>query len=121
MFFRLFLLFTLVSILEISLVIEVGSHLGVVPTILLILFTAILGAYLAQTQSWHLFIQLKTEIEASQLPRDTLIDGFLILIGGLLLLTPGFLTDSFGLLLLFPLTRKVFREKLKKYLRTRFI
>ncbi|MDL1966056.1 MAG: FxsA family protein [Candidatus Desulfofervidus auxilii] len=106
-FFKLFLLFTLVSILELALIIEVGSRLGVMVTILLILFTAVFGAYFAQTQGWQILIRLQTELNAGQLPSNTLIEGLLILIGGVLLLTPGFITDTLGfLLILHPLPEK---------------
>lgn len=118
-FFKLFLLFTLVSILELALIIEVGSRLGVMVTILLILFTAVFGAYFAQTQGWQILIRLQTELNAGQLPSNTLIEGLLILIGGVLLLTPGFITDTLGFLLILPPTRKRFREKLKAYFRNR--
>ena len=118
-FFKLFLLFTLVSILELAVIIEVGSRLGVMVTILLILFTAIFGAYFAQTQGWQILIRLQTELNAGQLPSNTLIEGLLILIGGVLLLTPGFITDTLGFLLILPPTRKRFREKLKAYFRNR--
>ena len=114
-FFKLFLLFTLVSILELAVIIEVGSRLGVMFTILLILFTAVFGAYFAQTQGWQILIRLQTELNVGQLPSNTLIEGFLILIGGILLLTPGFITDTLGFLLILPPTRKRFREKLKAY------
>jgi UPF0716 protein FxsA len=119
-FFKLFLLFTLVSVLELALIIEVGSRLGVPTTILLILFTAVLGAYLAQTQGWQVLTRLQTELSAGQLPSNTLIEGFLILIGGAFLLTPGFLTDTLGFLFILPPTRKRFREGLKAYFRSRF-
>ena len=118
-FFKLFLLFTLVSILELAVIIEVGSRLGVMVTILLILFTAVFGAYFAQTQGWQILIRLQTELNAGQLPSNTLIEGLLILIGGVLLLTPGFITDTLGFLLILPPTRKRFREKLKAYFRNR--
>ena len=118
-FLKLFLLFTLVSILELAVIIEVGSRLGVMFTILLILFTAVFGAYFAQIQGWQILIRLQTELSMGQLPSDTLIEGLLILIGGILLLTPGFITDTLGFLLILPPTRKKFREKLKAYFRKR--
>ena len=118
-FLKLFLLFTLVSILELAVIIEVGSRLGVMFTILLILFTAVFGAYFAQTQGWQILIRLQTELSMGQLPSDTLIEGLLILIGGILLLTPGFITDSLGFLFIFPPTRRRVREKLKAYFRKR--
>ncbi|MCD6319226.1 MAG: FxsA family protein [Candidatus Desulfofervidaceae bacterium] len=119
MFFKLFCLFTLVSLLELALIIEVGSHVGVLTTILLILGTAVLGAHLAQTQGLQILTHLRAELQAGQMPDNTLIEGLLILAGGLLLLTPGFLTDTLGFLLIIPPSRKWFREKLKNYFRRR--
>jgi len=117
MFFKLFSLFTLVSLLELALIIEVGSHLGVLSTILLILATAVFGAHLAQNQGLQVLTRLRAELQSGQMPDNTLIEGLLILAGGLLLLTPGFLTDTLGFLLIIPPSRKWFREKLKNHFR----
>ncbi|HDD44495.1 MAG TPA: FxsA family protein [Candidatus Desulfofervidus auxilii] len=118
-FLKLFILFTLVTILELALIIEVGSRIGIMYTILLIIGTAILGAYLAQSQGLAILMRIQNELKAGILPNDTLIEGLLILIGGVLLLTPGFVTDTLGFLCILPPSRKRFREKLKAYFRNR--
>lgn len=119
MFFRLFLLFTTTTLLELALIIEAGRHLGVVTTILLILFTAIIGAYLAQTQGLSILKKIQLELNQGQLPSNQLLEGLLVLIGAILLLTPGFLTDTLGFLCILPFSRYWIRERLKIYLRQR--
>ena len=119
MFFRLFLLFTTTTLLELALIIEVGRHLGVVTTILLILFTAIIGAYLAQTQGLSILKKIQLELNQGQLPSNQLLEGLLVLIGAILLLTPGFLTDTLGFLCILPFSRYWIRERVKIYLRQR--
>ncbi len=119
MFFRLFLLFVTTTLLELALIIEVGKRLGAVTTILLILFTAIIGAYLAQTQGLSILAKIQLELNQGQLPSNQLLEGLLVLIGAILLLTPGFLTDTVGFLCILPFSRYWIRERLKKYLRQR--
>lgn len=119
MFFRLFLLFTTTTLLELALIIEAGKSLGVVTTILLILFTAIIGAYLAQTQGLSILKKIQLELNQGQLPSNQLLEGLLVLIGAILLLTPGFLTDTLGFLCILPFSRYWIRERLKIYLRQR--
>ncbi len=119
MFFRLFLLFTTTTLLELALIIEAGKRLGVVTTILLILFTAIIGAYLAQTQGLSILKKIQLELNQGQLPSNQLLEGLLVLIGAILLLTPGFLTDTLGFLCILPFSRYWIRERLKIYLRQR--
>jgi len=119
MFFRLFLLFTTTTLLELALIIEAGRHLGVVTTILLILFTAIIGAYLAQTQGLSILKKIQLELNQGQLPSNQLLEGLLVLIGAILLLTPGFLTDTLGFLCILPFSRYWIRERLKIHLRQR--
>jgi len=119
MFFRIFLLFTTVTLLELALIIEVGRYLGVITTIFFILFTAVVGAYLAQTQGLNILNRIQFELQQGRLPSDELLEGLLVLVGGILLLTPGFLTDALGFLCILPFPRYWLREKLKKYFRQR--
>ncbi len=117
MFFKLFFLFTVVSLLELAVIIKIGSYLGVFTTILIIVATAVLGAYLAQMEGLQILSRLQAELRAGRMPSDTLIEGLLVLAGGLLLLTPGFITDTLGFLLIIPFSRRWFRERLKAYFR----
>jgi len=113
---RLFLLFTVVPLAELFILIKIGSLIGGFNTILLVFLTAMLGALLARLQGLRTLQQIQSSLSQGQIPAEELIDGVLILAGGVLLLTPGVLTDLFALILLFPYTRTYF----KRWLRRRF-
>jgi UPF0716 protein FxsA len=105
---RYMMLFLIVvPALEIGLLILSGQTFGVPATILLIIATGVLGAYLAKKQGLQAIRNVQEEIRTGQLPGDVIVDGLCILVGGVLLLTPGFITDAIGFILLFPQTRKV--------------
>ncbi|MBT8764187.1 FxsA family protein [Desulfohalobiaceae bacterium Ax17] len=114
MFIKFFLLFALVPMLELYILIKVGSIIGAGPTIVLVILTAIVGAYLAKQQGMHTMYRIRQSLSQNMLPAEELVDAFLILIAGLVLLTPGFITDLLGLLILFPPTRKSFKIWLYK-------
>lgn len=99
---RLILLFTVVPLLELALLIWMGSHVGVVPTIALVLTTGVLGAALARHQGLATWGRFHAALGAGRLPEKELIEGLLILVAGALLITPGLLTDMTGFLLLIP-------------------
>jgi UPF0716 protein FxsA len=105
-FQSLLLLFILVPILEIYLLITVGSLIGALPTVFLVIFTAILGTYLLRAQGLATFQKVHTTLEQGQMPAEALFEGVLLLIGGALLLTPGFFTDAIGFLCLIPSFRQ---------------
>ncbi len=113
--FRLFLLFTLIPIVELALLIEVGQRIGTGATLLLVVATGLLGAYLARTQGLAVLRRTQAQLHQGQVPADGLVDGVLILIGGLFLVTPGILTDLVGIGLALPSTRAA----LKRWLRSR--
>jgi len=113
---RLLLLFTIVPLAELYILIKIGGYIGGFNTILLVLMTAMLGASLARLQGLRTLQQIQLSLSQGQIPAEEMIDGVLILMGGLLLLTPGVLTDLFALVLLFPYTRAYF----KRWLRRRF-
>ncbi|MEM8995819.1 MAG: FxsA family protein [Acidobacteriota bacterium] len=102
MFFRLLLLFTLLPLVELWLLLNVGSRLGVPATVALVFGTGVLGAWLARRQGLDTWKRLQTETAAGRLPTDAMVDGLLILIAGAVLLTPGILTDLAGFFLLTP-------------------
>ncbi len=102
MFSRLLLLFTLVPLLEIYLLIEVGRVIGPALTIALVLGTGVLGAALARREGWRTMQALQQRLNRREVPTAELIDGGLILAAGLLLITPGLLTDLTGFILLLP-------------------
>ncbi len=103
----LFLLLLLVPLVEIYFLIQVGSVIGVIPTIALVVFTALLGAMLLRFQGWTTLQRIRATLAQGQLPALELMEGVLLLLAGILLLTPGFLTDAVGFLLLVPPLRRV--------------
>ncbi|MBW1999464.1 MAG: membrane protein FxsA [Deltaproteobacteria bacterium] len=114
MFLRLLLLFTLIPFLEIYLLIEVGRYLGALNTVALVFITGLLGAYLAKLQGLSTMDRVRRALERGEIPANELLDALLILIAGIVLLTPGLLTDFIGLLLLIPQTRNRFRHWLRR-------
>ncbi len=117
MFGRLFILFTLVPLLELYLLIKVGSHLGAEATILLIVLTGGVGALMARMQGFQVIVQIRERLREGVLPAAELLAGGLIVVGGLLLVTPGLLTDVVGLALLLPFVRSRVVVWIKDFMR----
>ena len=115
MFFYLLILFTALPAVELILIIEVGSRIGALNTLALILFTGVSGAALARWQGFLTLQRIQQALNQGVMPNAELMDGALILIGGVALLTPGFVTDFFGLLCLFPPTRHLLKGLLQRY------
>ena len=105
----LVLLFIVVPIAELALLIQVGQLIGVWWTVLLLIADAILGSWLLRTQSRAAWLRFNEALANGRVPHREVIDGVLVIFGGVLLLTPGFITDIFGLLFLFPPTRVLLR------------
>lgn len=105
--FRLFLLAVLIlPMTEIFLLVQAGALLGVLPTLLLIVATGVLGVHLFRTQGLATWSRLQACLARGEPPNRELVEGPLVLLGGILLLTPGFLTDALGLLCLWPASRR---------------
>jgi UPF0716 protein FxsA len=115
----LFLLIIIIPAAEIGFLLVSGQIIGVWPTVLLIILTGVIGSYLAKKQGLATYYQLQRQLQTGQLPGDALLDGICILVGGTLLLTPGFFSDILGLLLLFPGTRLYFKQMMKKWFQKR--
>ena len=120
MFLRLFLIFTVTPVLELALLIQIGQLLGTIPTIVTVLTTGAAGAALARNQGLTALRRLQRSVAEANFPGDEIFDGFLILMGGLLLLTPGFLTDLVGFAALLPGTRGLLKIIIKREVRLRF-
>ncbi len=103
----LFLLFLLVPLVEIYFLIQVGSVIGAIPTIALVVFTALLGAMLLRFQGLATLQRTRMTMARGQLPAVEIMEGVLLLFSGALLLTPGFVTDAIGFGLLLPPLRRV--------------
>jgi len=108
----LVLLFIVVPILELYVLIQVGSAMGVLPTIALLIFDSVLGAVLLRAQGRAAWVRFSRALAEGRLPGREVIDGVLVIFGGALLLTPGFLTDILGLALLIPPMRALVRRLL---------
>ena len=119
MFLKLLFLFIITPIVEMALLIELGKRIGTLQTIGIIVLTGIVGASLAKSQGLRIIRDIKQAVNDARIPHDQLIEGVLILIGGALLITPGILTDAIGFILVIPWTRKLVRERLKKYFSAR--
>ena len=119
MLFRLFLLFVLLPVVELALLVQIGSRIGVAPTVAVVLVTGAAGALLARAQGTRALRRLQEALGAGSFPGDEIFDGALILGGALLLLTPGFLTDVVGFAALVPVTRRRLKWFLKERARRR--
>ena len=117
MFAFLAALFVVVSIVEIYLFVLVGQAIGALNTLLLVIAISITGAWLAKREGLGVLARLRAQLQANRMPTDELIDGVLVLAGGIMLVVPGFITDACGLLLLFPPTRTLARRFFKRRLR----
>jgi UPF0716 protein FxsA len=117
MFLRLLLLFTLFPLLELYLLIELGRRVGVAPTILLVVITGFCGVLLARAQGFRVLRRITGQLRQGMLPGDELLDGLAILIGAALLLTPGLISDTAGLMLLVPGSRGAVKQYLRRKLR----
>lgn len=106
----LLLLFIALPILELILLLRIGAWLGGWTAVALVLATGVIGAMLARSQGARVLLEIRAELGAGRLPVARLVDGALILAAGLLLITPGILSDTFGILLLFPPSRALFRR-----------
>ncbi|MBL7131131.1 MAG: FxsA family protein [Candidatus Omnitrophica bacterium] len=109
----LILLFTLVPLIELAILIKIGQHMGVAYTIGIVLLTGVAGAYLAKMQGLITLQKIQEDINQGIMPADKLFDGVLILCSGILLLTPGLLTDIIGFMGLIPLTRNLLKRWVK--------
>lgn len=106
--------FLVVPLVELAVIIQVGQALGVVDTILLLILVSALGAWLVKREGMGVWRRFQQQVAAGALPGNEIVDGVLILFAGALLLTPGFVTDLVGLLLLFPPFRATFRAALRR-------
>lgn len=111
----LFLAFVVMPILEIVVLIQVGQVIGPWWTILLLVLDSIIGAWLIKREGRRAWTALRDRIEAGRMPHRELADGALIVLGGALMLTPGFVTDGLGIVLILPMTRPLFRRLLTSY------
>ena len=114
MLLKLFLAFTLIPFLELYLLIKIGYYLGAFNTILVVILTGFLGAYLAKLQGIKTMTRVRQSLNRGELPAEEMVDALLIFVAGVVLLTPGFITDLAGIGILIPGTRSWFKRWLRK-------
>ena len=114
MLLKLFLAFTLIPVIELYLLIKLGATVGPFNTLLLVILTGAAGAYLAKLQGLEAMLRVKTRLQQGETPAEEMLDALIIFIAGIVLLTPGLLTDISGLLLLLPATRRKFKIWLRQ-------
>ncbi len=116
MIVRLFLLFTAVPLLELMILIDLGGAIGLGPTLGIVLLTGAAGAWIARAQGLAVLGRIRQEMAAGRVPAAELVEGAMVLVGGVLLLTPGLLTDAAGFLLMVPACRRAIRGWLMRKL-----
>ena len=114
MLLKLFLCFTLIPVIELYLLIKVGTVIGGFNTILLVIGTGLAGAWLAKMEGMQTMLKVRQNLNQGIMPAEELLDAFIILVAGIVLITPGLITDTFGLLLLWPVTRRRFKVFLRQ-------
>ena len=111
--------FLVVPMAELAVIIAVGSEIGVLNTIGLLIAVSVVGAWLAKREGLGVLRRIQAQLNAGRMPGADLVDGFLVLFAGALLLTPGFLTDCLALGLLLPPVRAVVRRTMRRFFAAR--
>ena len=121
MFFYLLLLFTLVPVLEIWILIRIGQAIDVGPTIGLIILTGVVGAALARREGMRVLLRINESLSRGQMPANEVIEGLMIFVAGIALVTPGIVTDTIGFAVLIPPIRAWLRRRLVRYFKARIV
>lgn len=114
---KLILLFTAVPLVELFLLIQIGQLLGIFPTILIVIGTGVVGAFLARTQGLAVIKKLQDKLNHGGIPTDELLDGAILLVSGALLITPGLITDLLGFTGLIPPARTIIKRYGRKLIK----
>jgi UPF0716 protein FxsA len=117
----LVLAFLVVPVVEIYVIVQVGQQIGAAPTVALLIFESLLGAWIVRREGGRAWRALQGAVTVGQLPSRELADAALVLVGGTLLLTPGFVTDIFGFFFILPFTRPFARRLLTGFLARRAV
>jgi UPF0716 protein FxsA len=119
--FKLFLLFAVLPIIEIAILINVGEQIGGWYTVAIVILTAFAGAHLVRQQGLSTLMQAQQKMQAGTMPGQEMAEGLLLVIAGVLLVTPGFITDGIGFLLSLPMTRPVIAKGLLKQMTVKMV
>ena len=120
MFGKLLMLFIAVPLVELYILVKVGREIGTMNTVGLVIVTGIAGASFAKSQGAQIIYKVRSALSQGQIPGKELLQGAMVLVGGLMLLTPGFITDLLGLSLLIPFTRKFYADMTMAYFKKKF-
>ncbi len=113
---KLFAVFLIVPLIELALLLTIGAQIGIWATLAIIFSTAMMGASLTRREGFRTWSRFQEKLSTGAFPNDELLDGLMVLVAGAVLLTPGFLTDAVGFILLIPGSRRV----VKGWIRQRF-
>ena len=116
MFQLLFILFIIIPIIEITVIMQVGALLGLWPTVAIVILSAWLGAKYVRQQGLATLQSVQSKMAQGEMPSGEIVTGLMLLVAGVLLVTPGFVTDIFGLSLLIPAVRKSIAAKAQKHI-----
>jgi UPF0716 protein FxsA len=116
MVFKLFIIFALVPVVELAVLIKVGTLIGTLNTVLLVICTALAGAYLVRLEGLNVYFRFQTNLQDGIFPSEEIFDGALVLVAGAVLITPGIFTDVLGFLLVLPASRGVLKRVIRRYI-----
>ncbi|MEF9437299.1 MAG: FxsA family protein [Candidatus Mariimomonas ferrooxydans] len=116
MFFKLFLIFAVIPVIELALLIKVGSIIGTINTISIVILTAVIGAYMVRSEGLGVMSRIQANMQEGIFPAEELINGMMILLAGALLLTPGFFTDVIGFFMVIPVSRNFLKRIARRYI-----
>lgn len=114
-YYALIAIFIGIPIIEIALFIQVGSLIGLLPTLGVVVLTAVIGTALLRRQGLAVLSQARSDMDSGRIPVDSVVDGAFLLIAGAFLLTPGFFTDAVGFALLVPMVRSALRHRARNW------
>jgi UPF0716 protein FxsA len=117
MLFYLFMLFVVLPLVEILILVKIGMVTSFWVPIAIVIVTGVVGTALARREGWKVLERIREDVRTGQMPADSLIDGFLVLLAGILFVLPGVLTDVVGIVLLFPPTRQLVKRGVAAWLR----
>ena len=117
---KLFLLLTVLPLVELALLLTLGSYTSVWFTLAFVVLTGLAGAILLRLQGLQTYRNIRRDLSAGKMPTDSLIDGFMLLLAGVLLISPGVLTDFVGITLLVPFCRRTYRRWIAAWFRARW-
>ena len=117
---KLFLLLTILPLIELALLLLLSKYTSITSTLLFVVLTGIAGAILLHYQGWATYRNLRRDLAEGRMPTDSLLDGLMIFLAGVLLITPGVLTDLFGMTLLLPPCRRLYRRWATAWIKSKF-